>query len=264
MTKRNLVSKMLKTKLLLSSPELAKHIPLTKHLNRSMLSNMLHEHNMVYVKPDSGAQGKGVIRVDKIKQGYRYQLGFDVLTFTTFDSMYSSISKHFGNKPYLVQKGIHLLKYKRRPFDFRVMIQRNPKRMWECTGTLARLAHPGKAVTNGSQGGTIYDPSILLASFADKKKTAAVLRTMNKLAHITALKLSQTDPRLNELGLDIALDQKLMPWILEVNTSPDAAPFSLLPNPQIIRTIVAYGKAYGKQHRTKCTKAKKAPISAKP
>lgn len=263
MAKRILVSKMLKNNLMLKSSELAQHMPLTKYLNRHRLSSMLDQYRMVYVKPDLGSQGRGVIRVEKIKQSYRYQEGLHVHTFKNFDSMYASISKQFGQKEYLVQKGVHLLKYKGRPFDFRIMIQRNPKRKWECTGTLGRLAHPGKAVTNGSQGGTIYDPSVLLAPFADKRMTAAALRRMNRLANVTALRLSRSYPQLNELGLDIALDRKLKPWILEANTSPDAGPFSLLPNPKIIRTIVAYGKAYGKHHRSTCSKAKRAPVSAK-
>ncbi|SMF74916.1 YheC/D like ATP-grasp [Paenibacillus uliginis N3/975] len=259
MLKSILVSKMHKTNLMLNNSKLAKHIPLTKRLNRQLLSRMLEQHGMIYVKPDKGSQGKGVIRVEKIKQGYRYQSGVKVFTFTSFSSMFSSICKHFGHRQYLVQKGVHLLKYNGRPFDFRVMIQRNPKRKWECTGTIGRLAHPGKAVTNGSQGGTIYEPSVLLAPFANKGKTAAVLRGMNRITHVTAARLSQTYPHLNELGLDIGLDRRLKPWILEVNTYPDAAPFSLLPNPKVMRTIVAYGKAYGRHHRTTCTKAKRAP-----
>lgn len=256
-------SKMKKTNLMLKSSTLANHMPLTKRLNRQLLSSMLTLHRMVYVKPDNGSQGKGVIRVEKTKRGYRYQKGIKVSTFTSFNSMFSSISKHFGNRKYLIQKGIHLLKYNGRPFDFRVMIQRNPKRKWECTGTVGRLAHPNKAVTNGSQGGTIYEPSVLLAPFANKRETATVLRSMNNLAYESAANLSRTYPHINELGVDIGVDQKLKPWIFEVNTLPDACPFSLLPNRKAIRTIVAYGKAYGKRHRMTCTKAKRAPVSSK-
>lgn len=262
MARRILVSKILKTNLMHNNPTLAKYIPLTKRLKRDLLSSMLDQHSMVYVKPDQGSQGNGVIRIEKINRSYRYQNGLQVFTFTTFNSMYASLRKHFNHKKYIIQKGIHLLKHKGRPFDFRVMIQRNPKRKWECTGTLGRLAHPGKAVTNGSQGGTIYDPSLLLSPLI-QTRTSALLRHMNRLAHLTASQLSQTHPQLNELGLDIAIDRSLKPWILEVNTSPDAGPFSLLPNPKIIRTIVAYGKIYGKHHRSSCTKAKKAPGSSK-
>ncbi|WP_106766620.1 YheC/YheD family protein [Paenibacillus faecalis] len=259
MAKRNLVSKIHKTNLILHSSMLAKHIPVTKRLNRSLLSRMLKKHGMIYVKPDKGSQGKGVIRVEKTKYGYRYQKGMKVFKFNSFCSMFSSIRKHFGQKKYVLQKGIRLLKYKGRPFDFRVMIQRNPKRKWECTGTFGRLAHPRKAVTNGSQGGTIYEPSALLSPFANKKRSARILRRMNKLAHVTATRLSRTYPQLNELGVDIGLDRRLKPWIFEVNTYPDACPFSLLPDSRALRKIVAYGKAYGRRHRTRCSKAKRAP-----
>lgn len=257
MAKKPPRSKILKTKIMVAHPKLAEHIPLTRRLSRQLLYVMLNRYGMVYVKPDAGSQGKGVIRVEKTKQGYRYQHGIKILAFSDFESMFISLRKYFLHKPYLVQEGIRMLRYQGRPYDFRVMIQRNPNRQWECTGTVGRLAHPSKAVTNGSQGGTIYDPSVLLAPYAIKRKIISLRRNMNKLAHWTAARLSRTFPQLNELGLDIGLDRKLKPWILEVNFSPDPCPFTLLPNPKAIRTIVAYGKAYGKRYRLKCTKAKR-------
>ncbi|KKO52948.1 YheC/YheD family protein [Paenibacillus sp. DMB20] len=260
MAKKPPRSKILKTKIMAASPKLTEHIPLTRRLNRQLLSRMLNQYGMVYVKPDEGAQGKGVIRVEKTKQGYRYQHGMNVPAFADFGSMYASLRRHIRHKRYLVQKGVHLLRYNGRPFDFRVMIQRNPKRQWECTGTFGRLAHPRKAVTNGSQGGSIYEPSVLLAPHAATGEVSTVRRGMNKLAHWTAARLSRTFPQLNELGLDIGLDRRLKPWILEVNFYPDPCPFTLLPNPRAIRTIVAYGKAYGRRYRLKCTKAKRGSL----
>lgn len=257
MAKKPPGSKILKTRIMADHPKLAEHIPLTRRLSRQLLYDMLNQYGMVYVKPDAGSQGKGVIRVEKTREGYRYQHGIKILTFSNFEPMFISLRKYHLHKPYLVQKGIHMLKYNGRPYDFRIMIQRNPNRQWECTGTFGRLAHPSKAVTNGSQGGTIYEPSVLLAPYASRKRILSVQRDMNKLAYLTAARLSRTFPQLNELGLDIGLDRNLKPWILEVNFSPDPSPFTLLPNPKAIRTIVAYGKAYGKRYRLKCTKAKR-------
>ncbi|QCT03906.1 hypothetical protein E6C60_3195 [Paenibacillus algicola] len=258
MAKKLLGGKLKRTAMMQSSRMLAQHIPHTQRLNRQALFHMLHQYGMVYVKPDYGSQGRGVIRVERLKKSYCYQYGTKVYCFKTFQDLYVSLSPYFKQRKYLVQRGVHLLRSQGRPFDFRVMIQRNPARQWECTGTFARLAHPRKAVTNGSQGGSIYPPSVLLRRFAGQRRTQQLLRHMNRLAHVTASTLSMHHRELNELGLDICLDRNLRPWILEVNTIPDPKPFMLLPDHQrFIRRIVAYGCAYGRRYNLKVTKAKR-------
>ena len=257
MANRRLKSKMLKTRLMLKSPKLAGHIPLTLWLTTKRLYGMLEDFGMVYVKPDGGSQGKGVIRVEKSGSRYRYQKGTRIHTFSSFKTMHRSLRRQVGHTPYVVQRGIHMLRHKGRPFDFRVMVQRNPRRRWECTGTLARVAHPRKAVTNGSQGGSIYEPLRLISQFTDKGHAASILREMDHLGYLAASRIARRFPRRNELGVDIALDENLKPWILESNTIPDPCPFTLLPSSRAIRKIVAYGRAYGKKYRLRCKKAKR-------
>lgn len=257
MAKRPPKSKMVKNRLMLESPKLSKHIPPTLWLSKKRLYDMLSAYGMVYVKPDGGSQGKGVIRVEKSGNKYRYQKGTRKHTFAHFEVMHESLRRHAGRTPYVVQKGIHMLRHNGRPFDFRVMVQRNPLRRWECTGTFARVAHPHKVVTNGSQGGSIYEPIRLLSSFVGKEHATSILREMDRLGYLAASRISRSYPQMNELGMDIALDENMKPWILEVNTIPDPCPFTLLPNSRAIRKIVAYGRAYGKKYRLRCTKAKR-------
>ncbi|MEW9701161.1 YheC/YheD family protein [Paenibacillus sp. SI8] len=252
-------SKWFKTKIVLNDEKLAGHIPATRKFTRSRLLAMLERYAMLYVKPDTGSRGIGVIRVEKKGGLYRYQSGVRAYKFSTFPAFYQSLKSRIGKRRYLIQKGIHVLRYEGRPFDFRVMIQKNPARRWECTGTAARVAHPHKAVTNGSQGGTIFSPADLLHPLAGTNKTAALLKQMNTIAHRTAKQFSRHFPAMNELGLDIAIDRSMKPWILEVNTHPDPCPFTKLTDKRNIRKIVAYGKAYGRRYRLTCSKAKKAP-----
>ncbi|UUZ90327.1 YheC/YheD family protein [Paenibacillus sp. P25] len=44
----------------------------------------------------------------------------------------------------------------------------------------------------------------------------------------------------------MAIDQKLYPWILEVNTWPDPWIFRKLKDKRIFRRIYRYSKAYGR------------------
>ncbi len=252
-------SKMAKTALLLRSAELKKHIPATRRLSRATLASMLGRCGMVYVKPDTGSMGIGVMRVEKSAKGCRYQSGESIFAFKSLSALFPSLRRQAGTRRYLVQKGIRMLKHDGRPFDFRIMIQRNPAGRWECTGTAARVASPGKIVSNGSQGGTIYTPEALLHPAAGKSGTIRLLRRMNRLALLTAAEFGRAYPAMNELGLDIAVDRNLKPWILEVNTRPDPCPFTKLDDQTAIRRIVRYASAYGRRHSLVCGKAKKAP-----
>ncbi|MFD0694405.1 YheC/YheD family protein [Paenibacillus sp. GCM10027628] len=258
-TQKYVSSKLVKTRLLLHNRELAKHIPTTRPFSRNRLYAMLKRYGMVYVKPDRGSLGIGVMRVEKKEDAFQYQSGRRALIFKTFHDLFQSIQRRIGHKPYLIQKGIHVLRHEERPFDFRVMIQKNPKGKWECTGTAGRVAHPRKAVTNGSQGGTIFSAIDLIEPEAGKEKTDDLIRKMHHLARLTAAQFSRTYPAMNELGLDIAVDSSLTPWILEVNTCPDPCPFTKLEDKAIIKKIVTYAKSYGRRYCLTCSKAKKAP-----
>lgn len=258
-TRSTVTSKLLKTELLLHHRQLAKHIPATRTFTHRHLHHLLERYGMVYVKPDHGSLGIGVMRVEKRGSSYRYQSGIHLSAFRTFEEMFQSLKKRTGGKRYLIQKGIHMLKYKECPFDFRVMIQKNPSRQWEPTGTVGRVAYPRKVVTNGSQGSTIYPAADLIKPYAGAKKTAGLLHRMDRIARLTAAQFNRTYPAMNELGLDIAVDRSLTPWILEVNTRPDPCPFTKLKQRHTINKIVAYGKAYGRRYCLTCSKAKKGP-----
>ncbi|TYP76622.1 YheC/YheD family protein [Paenibacillus methanolicus] len=257
-----LISKLVKTTIILKDRELAQYVPKTVPMSSKGLASMLTQYGMVYIKPTIGALGIGVMRVERFgNEGYRYQSGKAKYAFSSFASMYASIRRRVGAKPYLVQRGIYLLKHLDRPFDFRVMVQRNPRGQWECTGTVARLAHPKKIVTNGSQGGTIYPSAQLLRYAAGTKKAAQVIRRMESISLQTARLLSKSDPTLHVFGLDIAIDRQLRPWMLEVNTNPDPCPFTKVQDASMLRKILRYAKAHGQTYTLHCIKARKAPAT---
>ncbi|WP_221413080.1 YheC/YheD family protein, partial [Peribacillus simplex] len=64
---------------------------------------------------------------------------------------------------YLIQQGIHLLRYQGRPFDLRVLTQRSPSGQWVSTGIIGRVAAKNKIITNHHSGGTVehYKPLML-------------------------------------------------------------------------------------------------------
>lgn len=258
MNRRSAVSsKWVKTQVLARSAALKHHIPTTLRLKRESLLLQLRKYGMVYVKPVSGSCGVGVMRIEKHGGKYLVQDGKKRITFGSFQKQYLWLRRRIKSKAYLVQRGVHVLRLKGKPIDFRVMIQKGRNARWTVTGTVARVAHPRKAVTNGSQGGSIYPARVLLRRVAGAHKAKRLMSQFKRIARLTALRFMRAYPRMNELGLDIAVDRKHRAWILEVNTKPDPCPFTKLSDSSMLRTIVRYGRRYGRTYALNCKKARR-------
>ena len=206
---------------------------------------------MLYIKPDSGSFGNGVIRVEKLlgDEGFRFQSGTSVHTFRSFDSLFEGLEHVRAKKRYLAQKGIHLLKHRNRRFDVRVMVQRNPKGEWETTGIIGRLGHPSKIVTNYHSGGALTPLETLLSGHMNGAKQKEFRAALRLLGVRTAVQLSTRYPGLKEIGLDVAVDTEFKPWILEVNTKPDPYIFRRLQDKEIFRRIRRYAAAYSSKKK---------------
>ncbi|EFM10962.1 conserved hypothetical protein [Paenibacillus curdlanolyticus YK9] len=242
-------SKWAKTTALLCSEQMRQYIPETSPFRRETIRAMLDQHQMVYVKPDLGTFGHGVIRVDKLQHhswSYQFQLGKRIRRFSTFDSMYKQLAAVQSGKRYLIQKGIHLLKHQNRRFDLRVMVQHNMQGMWETTGIIGRLGHPAKIVTNYHSGGTPLSFQTLMSSHLPEFEQTNLLNRLSVLGVNTAQQLQTHYPGLKEIGIDIALGTDMHPWILEVNTLPDPFLFRKLKDRMVFKRIYRYAVGYGR------------------
>ena len=255
MAVRNIASKWLKHEVLSRSPILSPYMPETLRLTRDKLERMLDRYGMVYVKPVFGALGIGVMRVDNTGSGVTLRWGRMRRTFSSLSQVYAYILARTKGKPYMVQRGIRLARYRGRPFDIRVMVQRLPRKPWEMTGMAGRVAAPGKIVTNGSQGGTIYPVSMLVSPRTEKR--------IRRLSMLAARRLHAVFPGLVQIGLDVAVDRDRRLWIIEANTYPDPCPFTKLPSLRALRRILRYQRAWGIRRPLRCTKARRGvPASA--
>lgn len=250
MTIQRVLSKKAKTDALLADLRLKDHVPLTRTMDRETLQEMLQKYGMIYVKPVSGTFGRGVIRVEYSPGSpdvYQFQSDENKYRFHAFDSMYDSLLIVKRKTSYLAQQGIELLKYRKRRFDLRVMVQRNPNGHWETTGIIGRLAHPRKIVTNYHSGGTPMAIEILIAEHLRGHTTISAYRKkLGSLGVEVARALERRFPRIQEIGVDVAVDQNLKPWILEVNTLPDPFIFRKLKDRSTFRRIYRYAVAYGR------------------
>jgi glutathione synthase/RimK-type ligase-like ATP-grasp enzyme len=242
-------SKWAKTDALLADPVLSQYVPMTLQYQRSSVEILLEQFGMIYAKPVNGTFGVGVIRIEKLPDSnnpYHFQSCERKYAFASFDEMFRKLNLVKKPKPYLVQQGIHLLKHDGRRFDLRVMVQHNPQSIWETTGMIGRVAHPRKIVTNYHAGGTPLPVSVLLKDYLSDEEWIRYERQLQELGVDIANALTKRFPRLKEIGIDVAIDQDLKPWVLEVNTLPDPFLFKKLPSRSAFRKIYAYAIAYGR------------------
>ncbi len=242
---RTVGSKWVKTKVLLLNKELSKFVPETRIYSQTNLLQMLKKHKMVYVKPINGSFGQGVIRVEK-NDKYRFQSGKVARSFGTFLDLYADLNKAKLNRSYLVQQGIHLLTHQNRIFDTRIMVQKSPKKTWEATGYIGRVAHPNKIVTNFHNSGKPLPLELLLGSYLKKQEKHDYIKSLRHLGYKIATHYQKSYPGFKEIGVDIGIDKELKPWVLEVNTAPDPFIFNQLKDKKMFFKVLRYARVNGR------------------
>ncbi|MBP2001670.1 hypothetical protein J2Z69_002715 [Paenibacillus shirakamiensis] len=244
-----LSSKWVKTQVLLQDPKGKRYVPDTRRFGSASLKSMLERYHMVYIKPERGTHGIGVIRAEQVREGkqrYKYQYNKITRTYETFDAFVTGLRGAIGGKSYLIQKGIHLLKYQGRRFDIRIMVQKSSTGKWETTGIIGRAAAPGKIVTNYHSGGRPMSIDLLLAAHVHGEKKKALIQELYRFGVTIAKVYQKKYPNFRQIGVDVGLDASLTPWIIEVNTSPDPYIFNQLKDKSMYRKVMSFRRAQRK------------------
>ncbi len=235
-------SKWRKHQLFMKEATLRPHLPETSLFSRAQLHRMVAAHRIVYVKPTDSSLGYGIIRVSitnsRSRPAYRLQYRTNSRVHSKFSTLYASLCAVMKRREYLIQQGIRLQRIRGRMFDVRLMVNRDRQNVWIVTGIAARLAGPGKIITNISAGGQVraWDRTSLesLGHQRHRKLTAQ----MKQIAVQAARQLHKHWPALAEAGVDMALDEEHRIWILEVNSRPDIKMFTHLSDKRMLRKIL--------------------------
>lgn len=271
-------SKWAKTKVILQNRQLSVFIPNTQKYSLEHLTELLNLYGTVYIKPDRGTYGNGVMRAElrtvhltpsdqqimessdeaenrnmeseqKVMYILRYSMEAEV--FSTPEELHNALIPRIQGRSYLIQQGIDLLRFQDCPFDLRVLTQKSPKGAWETTGMLGRVAAPQKIVTNYHNGGRIFSVKTLFKEHMSPTEAFTTIQELKMLGVRIATQLETAYPGIKEIGLDVALDQHHDLWLLEVNTLPAIMVFKMFPNKSIYRRIYHYAAAYGRVRKTK-------------
>lgn len=203
--------------LLLRSPEVADHLPLTEWYDPDELERRLDNGATVILKPRVGSVGKGVARVKPAGRLVLFttEHGTRVFTHKQLRRYLSTIARP---KTLLLQQYIPLARMHGRPFDLRVPVQRDENGRWVVAGIVAKVAARHPFLTNLAQGGRAVPATVALDVAFAPEFTETILADVRRLAVHVAEAVAKRFPEAADLGLDVGVDEQGKPWLIEVNT----------------------------------------------
>ncbi len=219
-------------------PELAGHLPPSSRFQAGehSVAELLkpHAHGVV-LKPSAGMQGKGVVHLARSLQGEgviaKGRSGSNRVVQRQFASDSACdrwLERVTDGVSYIVQPYLMLRGDDDKPFDVRLLLQKDGDGRWTITGSVVRTGQPG-TLTSNLHGGGSAEPA--LQALADKfgaPKAERLLSRLHTISMQTAVQLENEFGRLAELGLDLGIEPDGSIWLLEANSKPGRSSFRLI------------------------------------
>ncbi|MFD0588374.1 YheC/YheD family protein [Paenibacillus sp. GCM10027627] len=204
-------------------------IPTTRKLMTvSGLERLMRKHTYLYLKPESGKAGKGIMTVKVHGEKtlpYRLKIQEKKTSSTyscaSLQKLWTRIQKQSGGAAYIAQQGIQLAAINERRFDLRALVQKNKRGVWEVTGLGARLAGATSITTHVPRGGRIEDPEKLLTYSFGPDQAGKLLQKARLTAVLIAKQIERASrQRLGEMSMDLGVDHNGNLWFFEANSKP--------------------------------------------
>ncbi|MDR0266848.1 YheC/YheD family protein [Paenibacillus sp.] len=204
-------------------------VPRTRRLRgEEDLQKMLERYPSLYLKPESGKAGKGIMMLkyqnDK-PLPYRLKVQHNKNSTTykgaNIQRLWSRIKAETGGNRYIVQQGIELADVNNRPFDLRVLLQKTIKGQWSVTGVGARMAGYKSITTHVPRGGSIEDPNNLLATVFGSDTAPGMINRVKTTSIVIARQIERASGHPHgEMSMDLGVDTTGSIWFFEANAKP--------------------------------------------
>lgn len=197
------------------------HLPETEALSIENLTELINKHNKIIIKPKLGAKGRRITIIENKNDVYKISRTFPRIKYNKSNSKnkrevisQKQLEEFFNDnfkrpKRYLVQQWISILKYKGKPFDIRVAVQKTKKQNWKVTSCVARVAARKGIVTNLHQGGETVS--------IRKLGLSSIRKNLYRLSLDIAKVFEKKFPSTADIGLDLAVDHNHKIWYIEAN-----------------------------------------------
>lgn len=205
-------------------------VPRTRRMRSSRsLEEMLLQYHSLYLKPESGKAGKGIMLLQLDEGEIKpYRLTIQgvkqrniVYRTAKLPLLWKRIKRETEKTPYIVQQAIELASYNGRQFDLRTLVQKNGKGSWLVTGIGARLAGYHRITTHVPQGGSVEDPEKLLLPVFGQETTGYLMNRLRSNALLIAKQIEKASGhQLGEMSMDLGIDTDGRIWFFEANAKP--------------------------------------------
>ncbi|MBY0012772.1 YheC/YheD family endospore coat-associated protein [Paenibacillus typhae] len=224
------------------------HMPETLlYQSSSDLLRMLKTSPVVYVKPINGTGGRGILRIERLKegqslydiQGRRQNRQIISPRKVTLSKLEAIVRQWCAGGRFLVQQGIPLRLPGGRFHDYRMLVQKNGQGVWELTGIAGRVGAARSVTSNLHGGGHAVRAEVLLKEWlGSAEKADKAMKSAEKLGLEAAAFLEESFGTLCELALDLAIDRQGRIFVLEVNPKPAREVFARTGDSNTYRTAL--------------------------
>ncbi|SFI83056.1 YheC/YheD family endospore coat-associated protein [Thermoflavimicrobium dichotomicum] len=217
--------------LLKQNPKLLPFLPPTfPYRSGSSIFSYLQTWPAILLKPNGGSLGCGVIAILKISNGFlvrgRSKTNQVIQhIFSSKKQLQTWLQHSVQGTRYIIQPFLKLTTSDHRPFDVRILVQKNEKQQWETTGMAVRIGQPLTITSNLHGGGEALALQPFLDQRYSPKTVRHIISQMEQLTKLVPAFIEENHGSLLELGLDIGIDPQGKVWLLEVNSKPGRAIF---------------------------------------
>ena len=180
--------------------------------------NFLQTFNAIIIKPEVGSFAIGVHYVTK-KSVDKYQMvvgnkkyNYDEIEMTRY------LRDLLKNGKYIVQQYINTRTKDEQPFDIRVHLMKDGNGMWSCVNAYPRIGINYATISSTGNGGYIGEIQGFLDRNFSKENGKQITKKIQDLSLSVAKEFEKLfEKNLGEMGLDIAIDKDMHPFLIEVN-----------------------------------------------
>jgi len=231
----NLPSKLIVYEALRSVEELIPYLPHTEQLHKmSIIPKWLSMYaDGVVLKPAAGMHGKGVLHITYDNDTNQYVIQGRNLRNESIEASFSNelnalkwLYRFKKELQYMIQPYLILRTEDYKPFDIRVLMQKDHTGQWQLTGSMARVGLSEGLTSNIHGGGEAYEPFPLLEAKMGRYKAERLLQQIHIISGQTVLAIEGHFGRFGELALDFGVTPQGSIWLLECNSKPGRQAFS--------------------------------------
>ena len=236
-------------------PDLKSHLPHTEKLDGiDSLDGMLDHYGSAYLKQTRGYKAKGIIKATRSEDGYHFQYRLEGETVIgsreKADQFLRNLNEQKkGNNYYLLQQEVCVKRYRNRPFDFRVVLQKDESMRWKCSGIIARFGKKESIATNFLLSGYALTGYEALKRVFHLSERDAFLKQQEiiEICMNACKTLEKCIGHYADIGVDVMLDGDQNVWILEINKTHDHRfPLYSINDTQMYTTIISRPFKYAK------------------